>query len=141
MSNAWGRTRDVIAIGADHSTLGTLLGAALGRAGLRLAPEPVPEQGYFFRSDQYAFAQAGVPALWLDGGTDYVGRPAGWGEAVRQAYRDNDYHRPSDEVKPEFDLSGLAQLAEVTAALIAEIAARGRVDWLPSSEFTSPWLR
>jgi Zn-dependent M28 family amino/carboxypeptidase len=141
MSNAWGRTRDVIAIGAQHSSLGELLGAVLARSGLRLAPEPVPEQGYFFRSDQYAFAQAGVPAIWLDGGTDYEGRPAGWGEAVRKAYRDNDYHRPSDEVKPEFDLSGLAQLAELTSALIAEIAARGRVDWLPASEFQSPWLR
>jgi hypothetical protein len=141
MSNAWGRTRDVIAIGSQQSSLGELLGAVLARTGLRLAPEPVPEQGYFFRSDQYAFAQAGVPALWLDGGTDYENRPAGWGEAVRKAYRDNDYHRPSDEVKPEFDLSGLAQLAELTSALIAEIAARGRVDWLPSSEFQSPWLR
>lgn len=141
MSNAWGRTRDVIAIGAQHSTLGELLGAVLARAGLRLAPEPVPEQGYFFRSDQYAFAQAGVPAIWLDGGTDYENRPAGWGEAARRAYRETDYHRPSDEVKPEFDLSGLAQLAEITSALVAEIAARGRVDWLPSSEFVSPWLR
>jgi hypothetical protein len=141
MSNAWGRTRDVVAIGAQHSTLGELLGAVLARAGMRLAPEPVPEQGYFFRSDQYAFAQGGVPAIWLDGGTEYENRPAGWGEAVRRAYRDVDYHRPTDEVKPEFDLSGLVQLAEVTAALIAEIAARGRVDWLPSSEFVSPWLR
>ena len=141
MSNAWGRTRDVIAIGAAHSSLGELLGVVLARAGLRLAPEPVPEQGYFFRSDQYSFAQAGVPAIWLDSGTDYENRPAGWGEAVRRAYRDNDYHRPSDEVKPEFDLSGLAQLAELSSALIAEIDARGRVDWLPASEFTSPWLR
>ncbi len=141
MSNAWGRTRDVIAIGAEHSSLGELLGAVLARTGLRLAPEPVPEQGYFFRSDQYAFAQAGVPAIWLDGGTDYENRPAGWGEAVRRAYRETDYHRPSDEVKGEFDLSGLAQLAEITTALIAEIAARGRVDWLAPSEFHSPWLR
>ena len=141
MSNAWGRTRDVVAIGAQHSTLGELLGVVLARAGLRLAPEPVPEQGYFFRSDQYAFAQAGVPAIWLDGGSDYENRPAGWGDGVRRAYRDEDYHQPTDEVKPGFDLAGLAQLAEVTSALIAEIAARGRVDWLPASEFTSPWLR
>jgi len=141
MSNAWGRTRDVVAIGARHSTLGELLGAVLARSGLRLGPEPVPEQGYFFRSDQYAFAQAGVPAVWLDGGNDYENRPAGWGEEVRRAYREADYHQPSDELKPGFDLAGLAQLAEVTSGLIVEIAARGRVDWLPSSEFTSPWLR
>ncbi len=141
MSNAWGRTRDVLAIGAEHSSLGELLGSVLARAGLGLVADPVPEQGYFFRSDQYAFAQAGVPAIWLDGGTDYEGRPPGWGDRVRRAYRESDYHRPSDEVKPEFDLAGLAQLAEVTSALIAEIAARGRVDWRPTSEFSSPWLR
>jgi hypothetical protein len=139
MSNAWGRTRDVLAIGAEHSSLGQLLAAVLARAGLHLATDPVPEQGYFFRSDQYAFAQAGVPAIWVDGGTDYEGRPPGWGDRVRRAYRESDYHRPSDEVKPEFDLAGLAQLAEVTSALIAEIAARGRVDWRPTSaEFSGP---
>lgn len=138
MSNVWGRTRDVLAIGADHSELEGALNAVLARRGMRITPDPVPEQGYFFRSDQLAYAQAGVPAVWIDGGIDYEGRPAGWGEQVRDRYRATAYHRPSDDVKPEFDYSGLVQLAEIASDLIGEIATRGHIAWKPGSEFQRP---
>jgi Zn-dependent M28 family amino/carboxypeptidase len=136
MVNPWGKTRDVMAIGAAHSTLAELIDHVLVARGLHPTPDPAPEQGYFFRSDQLAWAQAGVPTVWLDGGIDYVGKPAGWGEAKRAEFRAKTYHQPTDEVRDDFDMSGLVQLAEITVDLVGEIAAAGKVAYKPSSEFS-----
>jgi hypothetical protein len=87
-----------------------------------------------FRSDQLAWAQAGIPAAWIDGGTDYVGRPAGWGETKRAEYRARTYHHPTDEVRADFDYSGLVQLAEITAALVQQIGAGGTSAWKSDPE-------
>jgi Zn-dependent M28 family amino/carboxypeptidase len=125
MSNPWGRTRDVLVIGAPFAGFA----AALAPSGLRVTPDPVPEQGYLFRSDQLAWLQAGVPAAWLDGGFDYVDKPAGWGEQRRAEYRERIYHTPFDDVKPDWDYSGLVQLAGLTAGLIGEIAAGRAAAW------------
>ena len=105
------------------------------RLGLRVAADEAPEQGYFFRSDQFAFASAGVPAVWLDGGTDYVGRPPGWGVETRARYRRTFYHRPSDEPQEDWDLAGLAQIGQVTIEVLREIARAGAVNWKPGSSF------
>ena len=129
MANVWGRTRDMIALGAEQSSLEDLLRGVLARRGLTLSSDPVPEQGYFFRSDQYSFARSGIPGIWLDCGTDVVGRPPGWGATVHEAYRQHDYHHPSDEFRPDWDLSGLVQIGEVTADLIAAIETAGGVTW------------
>jgi len=138
MTNPWGPTRDLLGIGAEHSELEAMLGRVAARRGLRVSADVAREQGFFFRSDQLAFAQAGVPALWLDGGTDYEGHAPEWGAQRRAAYRDATYHRPSDVVGADWDWRGLQQLAEVAVDLIGEITAAGTVHWLPGSEFASP---
>ncbi len=125
MSNPWGRTRDVLVIGAPFDGFARLLRPL----GVAVTPDPVPEQGYLFRSDQLAWLQAGVPAAWLDGGFDYVGRPAGWGEAKRADYRARIYHTPFDDVQPDWDYAGLVQLGEITAGLVRAIAAGGAAGW------------
>lgn len=129
MTNAWGRTRDVIAIGAEQSGLGEMVGRVAARRGMRVTPDAAPEQGFFFRSDQLSFARAGIPAIWLDGGTDYEERPPGWGETRRQRYRTEGYHRPADEVGDDWDFRGLVQLAELTVDLIEEVTRAGKVRW------------
>ena len=50
-----------------------------------------------------------MPALDPDPGTDYIGKPAGYGKQKRDYYTENDYHKPSDEVKPDWDLSGAVE--------------------------------
>lgn len=137
MSNVWGRTRDVVAIGAEHSDLEEIVAEVARAKGLRVSLDDAPEQGYFFRSDQFSFARAGVPAVWLDGGTDVVGRPPGWGVEKRREYRARNYHRPTDEIGPDWDFDGLAQLAEITRAVIDEIARRGEVRWRKGSAFAA----
>ncbi len=134
MSNPWGLTRDVLLIGAPFAAFARALAPVLGPRGMRVSRDPAPEQGFMFRSDQLAWAQAGVPAAWIDGGTDYVGRPAGWGEAKRAEYRARTYHRPTDDVRADFDYSGLAQLAEISAALVQRIGAGGTAAWKTDPE-------
>lgn len=125
MSAVWGPSRDVVAIGAAGTPLAPVLEAVAKREGLRVAPDPAPEQGFFFRSDQYSFARAGIPAAWVDLGDDLVGTPPGTGRARREEYRAKRYHRPKDELDPAWELTGPAQLARVVELAIDEIGARG----------------
>ena len=137
MSNPWGPTRDLLVIGAPFGGFSQVLGRVLRPLGMRVVRDPVPEQGYAFRSDQLAWLQAGVPAAWIDGGMDYVGKPAGWGDAKRAEYRAQTYHTPFDEVRADFDYSGLVQLAEITATLIREIGAGGASAWKSDPELVA----
>jgi Zn-dependent M28 family amino/carboxypeptidase len=138
-ANIFGRTRDVTPLGHDRSTLGRELDAALATLGMRASPEPFPERGYFFRSDHFPFALAGVPALWLLDGTDYIGRPPGWGRQVQEAYTARHYHQPSDVYREDFDLSGAVQQGQLYYLVARRIAnAQGRPEWHATSEFQRP---
>lgn len=134
--NLWGPTEDVISIGTDRSTLGAVVEEAARAEGLRLAGDEFPEQGFFFRSDQFSFVRLGVPAAYIEHGYDYVDRPEGWGRERRKQYDDQDYHQPSDEVRPDFDYRGAVQQARVAfrvGYLVAQ--APGLPEWLPGAEF------
>jgi len=137
MSNPWGRTRDVLVIGAPFAGFSQGLGRVLQPLGMRVVRDPVPDQGYMFRSDQLAWLKAGVPAAWIDGGFDYVGRPAGWGDAQRADYRAQTYHTPFDEVRADWDYAGLVQLAEITVELVRDIGAGGAAAWKSDPELVA----
>jgi Zn-dependent M28 family amino/carboxypeptidase len=108
-----GRVRDLNVMGDNKSSLGPMLAQLVRSEGIRLSPDAHPEQGHFYRSDHFSFAQAGIPSVSIGGGVDYVGRPAGWGLAQMDDYTANRYHQPSDEYRPDFDLSGAAQVADI----------------------------
>ncbi len=72
-----------------------------------------PGAGLFFRSDQLAFARAGVPAVFLNTGDRFRGRPADYGATVRAEYRSQHYHQPSDELRPGMRFDGLLQQTRV----------------------------
>lgn len=136
MSNAWGRTKDIMAIGAEKSDLLTLIKNVAEERGMSFTPDPVPAQGFFFRSDQFSFARVGIPSVWLDTGLEYIGKPGNWGVKMRSNYRTSDYHRPTDEVRSSWDYGGLVQLAEFTVELIDKIAKESKVDWAEGAEFS-----
>ena len=77
--------------------------------GRTVRADPEPEKGLYYRSDHFSFAKVGVPAFDPDAGIDFVGKPAGWGLKKREEYTANDYHKPSDVIKPDWDLSGAIQ--------------------------------
>jgi Zn-dependent M28 family amino/carboxypeptidase len=134
ISNPWGVTRDVLVIGAPYAAFARAFAPVLEARHLRMTRDQAPEQGFMFRSDQLAWAQAGIPAAWIDGGTDYVDRPAGWGTAKRAEYRARTYHYPTDDLRADFDYSGLVQLAEITAALVQQIGNGGTSTWKSDPE-------
>ena len=134
--NPWGRTRDVEVIGHGNSTLEDLLRQAAARQGRVITADSGPEKGRFFRSDHFEFAKLGVPALYLKGGVDFPGRPAGFGQRKIDEYTERDYHKVSDEMKADWDFSGGVE----DLRLLLEVGwrvAQGETwpEWLAGSEF------
>ena len=101
-----GATSDMISIGMGNSTLDDLLVEIAREHGRTVAPDADPEKGYYFRSDHFEFAKQGVPALDPKGGRQYVGKSADFGQRKQDEYTAKDYHKVSDEVKPDWDLDG-----------------------------------
>jgi Zn-dependent M28 family amino/carboxypeptidase len=134
--NAWGPTKDIISIGMGQSTLDDLLVELAQAHGRTVLPDAEPEKGYYFRSDHFEFAKQGVPALDPDGGRQYVGKPADFGQRKHDEYTAKDYHKVSDEVKPDWDLSGAVDDARLLAELGYRIAQGDKYpEWKPGSEF------
>ena len=104
--NQWGRTRDLTIVGMGQSGLDDVAGEVAARLGRVLNPDPEPEKGFYYRSDHFSFARVGIPAFYADPGVDYPDKPPGYGFEKRDEYTANDYHAVSDEVKPDWDLSG-----------------------------------
>jgi Zn-dependent M28 family amino/carboxypeptidase len=138
VTNVRGATRDIGARGGDRSTLGPVFEAAARAESLAVESEP-DVRGSFFRSDHFPFARAGVPALSIYAGDDFIGRPKGWGEEQENVYNQQRYHQPSDEYQPTFRYAGMAQEVRVTVRVARAIANDPSMPrWLPSSEFQRP---
>jgi Zn-dependent M28 family amino/carboxypeptidase len=120
--NILGRTRDFAPLGAERSTLGPIIEAIARERGMRVAPDPRPDQGLFYRSDHFPFAKAGVPSVSMKQGTDFVGRPKDWGNKQFQAYNTAHYHQPSDEYKDSWDFSGMFQEIDLALAIGRRVA-------------------
>jgi Zn-dependent M28 family amino/carboxypeptidase len=114
-------TRDIGLPFGDRSTLGEL-GATVAKAsGLSVAaPQPDTGGGYF-RSDHYSFVEAGVPALSVGSGQDYIGDDVPALRAKAAAYGQR-YHQVTDEYDPAWDLRGMVQQAQFTLDLGRAIA-------------------
>jgi len=134
--NQWGRTKDITVIGYGNSTLDDVLRDLATPLGRTLAPDAEPEKGFFYRSDHFEFAKQGVPALYVEAGIDFIGKPAGYGRQKRDEYTSNDYHKPSDEMKPDWDLSGAVEDLRLLYAVGFRVASDPVWPaWKPGTEF------
>jgi Zn-dependent M28 family amino/carboxypeptidase len=134
--NQWGKTSDFTVIGLGKSTLDDVLTDVLKSENRTVRPDAEPEKGFYYRSDHFEFAKQGVPALDTDAGIDFVGKPAGYGLQKRDEYTTNDYHKPSDEVKPDWDLSGGVADARVLFRVGYIVAqADAAPQWKAGAEF------
>jgi Zn-dependent M28 family amino/carboxypeptidase len=139
MTNIWEETSDLMAIGARHSLLEEIIAAVAARHGMTVSPESAPEQGYFFRSDQFSFALAGIPAVWFDAGDTPKGGEPHSGAHHMQDYRANRYHRPSDEFSEDWPLAATVQVARLAVEVIADIDRLGmNLSWKPGAAFKRP---
>ena len=134
--NQWGRTRDLTIVGMGQSGLDDVAAEVAARLGRTLAPDPEPEKGFYYRSDHFSFARAGIPAFYADPGVEYLDKPPGYGIEKRAEYTANDYHKVSDEVKPDWDLSGALEDLTFLYHMGARLAGSDEWPaWSETSEF------
>ncbi len=136
LGNIWGPTANVVIHGKGKSTLDDYVEAAAERQGRRVEDEADPRSGWYYRSDQFSFARAGVPSTWFESGRDFIGKPPGWGDRVVNGWIAEHYHQPSDELTDDWRFDGMAadaQLAFFVGAAVATADAMPR--WRPGDEF------
>jgi Zn-dependent M28 family amino/carboxypeptidase len=132
----WGRTRDLTMVGLGKSDLDAWILGLAALQGRKVVPDQFPDKGFFYRSDQFSLARVGIPAAYLDGGTDVVGKPAGWGKAQLEAFEAKDYHQVSDELRPDWDFSGAVEDAQLVFHLGVKVANETALPaWRPGDEF------
>ena len=134
----FGRTKDVSVGGADRTTIWPTVEEAARRMELTIKPEAHPEQGHYYRSDHFSLAHAGVPAFSISLGTDYYGKPPGYGEKVFEEYNDKHYHQPSDEYHDDWDFAGMEEVARFGFLIGTTIANQDKLPtWKAGDEFLS----
>jgi Zn-dependent M28 family amino/carboxypeptidase len=119
--NPWGKTRDIQDLSDNNSTLDDLLAAAAKRNGRVMTPNSQPEKGSFYRADHFEFSKLGVPALYRRR-QRFIGKPADVGRQKKDDYTAHQYHQASDEVNPEWDLSGAVQDIQLLFEVGYEVA-------------------
>jgi Zn-dependent M28 family amino/carboxypeptidase len=140
--NPWGATRDIEVVGYGQTTLeGDLEKVAMAQ-GRVIRPDSEPQKGRFYRSDHFEFAKVGVPGLYIKGGVIMIGKSPDYGKQKLDEYTERDYHKLTDEIKPDWDFSGAVQdlrlLVEVGLAV-----ANGQTvpEWKEGSEFKAKRAR
>ena len=134
--NMWGRTKDLVVVGLGYSDLDDYMQEAAAEQGRVLKPDPTPEKGSYYRSDHFPFARQGVPALNAGGGVDFIGRPDGWGIKQLEEFTRNDYHKPSDDIRPDWTTEGALEDLQLYLAVGYRVAnADVLPQWKPGSEF------
>ena len=132
----WGATEDVTLIGAGKSTLDRVAEAVAASQGRTIEPDQNSDKGYYYRSDQFSLAKIGVPALYFDTGSHFVGRPASWGEEQVDAWVQEHYHQPSDELTDDWTFDGMIQDARLGLLCGLILSEQPQMpEWLPGDEF------
>ncbi len=140
--NIWGRTRDLTVIGLGKSNIDESLVALAATQGRVVKPDQLSDRGFFYRSDQFNFAKAGVPSAYFGSGMDFVGKPEGWGKEQRELWERQHYHQPSDELRPDWDLTGAVEDAQLYFHLAVRLAnADAMPAWNKGDEFEGARLK
>jgi len=122
--NYLGPTRDIVLLGADRSSLGPMAQALAQERGRVIGEDQHPERGYFFRSDHFPLAKAGVPALSISEPREFTGPNAEELKQRQEAYNTTHYHQPSDEYDPTWSFAGAVEDLKFLAQLAWRIAAQ-----------------
>jgi Zn-dependent M28 family amino/carboxypeptidase len=138
LTNVWGETGDVYAIGAKHSDLEDYCRKAAENLGLDYIPEREGNFGWFFRSDQLSFVRAGIPAIWLHEGITSEGESKDHILKKRDEYQKYKYHQVSDEIEKDWDLKGAVQIARWAQEIIDLLS---EAEELPRFKETSSFRR
>jgi Zn-dependent M28 family amino/carboxypeptidase len=133
--NVWGKTRDIEDLSLGFSTLDDLLAVAAKQQGRKAIPDSRPDKGKIYRADNFEFSKVGLPSLYIGKGEHLLSRPE---NALLKSdeYDSTDYHQVTDEVRPDWDLSGAAQDVQVVFEVGYEVANGDKFpEWKPGNEF------
>jgi hypothetical protein len=139
--NVYGETSDVVVVGYGRTTLSDLLVEEAEKQGRTVKPDPYPERGYFYRSDHFNMAKVGIPAIFPNPGTEYIGKGENF-LALRDSVADANYHTVSDEINEYWDLAG----AEIDTRLFfltgfRALNAEEMQSWKAGDEFEATRLQ
>ena len=132
-TEVYGPVKVVVGFGAEHSSLGKVLDEVATAEGLKIIPDPMPDEKAFYRSDHYFFVKKGIPGIML------MGAPAGdqqvWIDRMKQ-WEKTDYHQPSDTIRPDWNWDGPRTIAEVMGVMGLRVANDAEMPaWVKSSPF------
>jgi Zn-dependent M28 family amino/carboxypeptidase len=134
--NIWGKTSDVNLISQGKSSLDKVVEKVAATQGRIVRGDQFPDKGFFYRSDQFSLAKIGVPSIYLHAGTEFPGKPQGWGREQRDAWEAQHYHQPSDQLTPEWNFDGMVEDARLGFYAGLEIANDPKLPtWNPGNEF------
>jgi Zn-dependent M28 family amino/carboxypeptidase len=134
--NMRGRTKDIVLLGAERSTLGPIADRLAAQRGRVVGPDPEPGRGYFFRSDHFPLAKVGIPALSISDPTQFLGKPADYAKQIGAEYNEKIYHQPADEFRSDWDFSGAVDDMRLLAELGWTIAnVREMPAYNPNEQF------
>lgn len=137
--NMAGSSRDIVLLGAERSTLGTLAGQLAVEQGRIVGPDPEPGRGYFFRSDHFPLAKIGIPALSLSDPVDFIGPDPAASKGLHEEYQAKRYHQPDDEVLPTWDYAGAVSDMRFLAELGWRLANQAEMPaYHPTEQFARP---
>jgi hypothetical protein len=125
--------KTMVGYGAEHSTLGTMLQDVSDSFGIKVVPDPVPDEKVFYRSDHYSFVERGVPALML------MGAPAGDIQDAMKRMKEwekTDYHQPGDVIQANWAWEGAETVAEIMGIMGWRISEMEKMpEWLSTGRF------
>jgi Zn-dependent M28 family amino/carboxypeptidase len=134
--NTDGPTKDLVVIGMGASELEDYARDAANEQQRTLKADAEPEKGFYYRSDHFNFAKQGVPAFYADAGTEVIGKPADFAMKQRERYTSEDYHKPSDEIRPDWNLEGAVQDVQLYLMMGYRVAqAEKYPEWRVGNEF------
>ncbi len=132
-----GKSRDLVVTGKGNSELEDMLKVYADQQGRTLAEEGNPAGGYYFRSDHFNFAKAGVPALYAKGGNDLLEGGIEAGKAASDEYAKR-YHQASDEMHEGWKLDGVVQDLQALYGVGKDLAVAGKwPNWYEGNPFKS----
>lgn len=134
--NIIGLTRDLTVIGFGRSTLDKDMIAVAKQQERKVEGDHFPENGSFYRSDQFSFAKQGIPVLYINPGIDYIGQSKEWVEKRRKEYIAKRYHQPSDEYSPDWSFEGMVEDTQAAFLIGVRIANSSEMPrWNEGDEF------
>jgi TonB family protein len=131
-----GMPEEVEVTGAERTTFYPVVEATAKEFGLAIRPDAKPEAGYYYRSDHFSLAHAGIPAFSISEGRKFQGHDVAWGEEQAKDYVKDRYHQPTDVYRGDWNFKGLAAMAAFGYELGLRAASESEpIKWLPGDEF------